>query len=161
MVHIHDHLFQSIHIIKQSHLYTYKVHWSAKTISVLQLPLIYHWIYSLCSEKNIYRSYPFISAMGTTPIKFITLCRHPHKRDGLHACSLCGYIYVISKNKWSQSGLHQTPSSTIFPGLFFYVYIESPNPKNPEGPTPQTPKTINWKTQTPNHQKWPNIRKKL
>ena len=24
----------------------------------------------------------------------------------------------------------------FFPGLLFYVYIESPNPKNPEGPTP-------------------------
>ena len=52
----------------------------------------------------------------------------------------------------------------FFPGLFFYVYIESPNPKNPEGPTPQaqqlktlTPKT-QYKTptpkpQTPNHHK--------
>ena len=37
---------------------------------------------------------------------------------------------------------------TIFsPGLFFYVYIESPNPKNPEGPTPQAPNPINWKPQ--------------
>ena len=35
----------------------------------------------------------------------------------------------------------------FFPGLFFYVYIENPNPKNPEGPTPQTPNPINWKPQ--------------
>ena len=35
----------------------------------------------------------------------------------------------------------------FFPGLFFYVYIESPNLKKPEGPTPQTPNSINWKTQ--------------
>ena len=31
----------------------------------------------------------------------------------------------------------------FFPGLFFYVYIESPNTKNPEGPTPQAPNPIN------------------
>ena len=31
----------------------------------------------------------------------------------------------------------------FFPGLFFYVYIESPNPRNPEGPTPQAPNPIN------------------
>ena len=36
----------------------------------------------------------------------------------------------------------------FFPGLFFYVYIESPNPKNPAGPTPQAPNPINWKHQT-------------
>ena len=42
----------------------------------------------------------------------------------------------------------------FFPGLFFYVYIESPNSKNPEGPTPQAPNPINWKHQP---QK-PNIR---
>ena len=35
----------------------------------------------------------------------------------------------------------------FFPGLFFYVYIESPNPKNPEGPTPQALNPINWKPQ--------------
>ena len=29
------------------------------------------------------------------------------------------------------------------PGLFFYVYIERPNPKNPEGPTAQTLNRIN------------------
>ena len=40
------------------------------------------------------------------------------------------------------------------PGLFFYVYIESPYPKNPEGPTPQAPNPINWKPNT----KKPNIR---
>ena len=31
----------------------------------------------------------------------------------------------------------------FFPGLFFYVYIESPNPKNPEDPTPQAPNPTN------------------
>ena len=31
----------------------------------------------------------------------------------------------------------------FFPGLFFYVYIESPNPINPESPTPQAPNPIN------------------
>ena len=31
----------------------------------------------------------------------------------------------------------------FFTGLFFYVYIESPNLKNPEGPTPQAPNPIN------------------
>ena len=30
----------------------------------------------------------------------------------------------------------------FFPGLYFYVYIESPNPKNPAGPTPQAPNPI-------------------
>ena len=45
----------------------------------------------------------------------------------------------------------------FFPGLFFYVYIESPNPKkNPENPTPQSPNPINWKAQP---QK-PNLREK-
>ena len=39
-------------------------------------------------------------------------------------------------------------SGTIFfPDLFFYVYIESPNPYNPEGLTPQAPHPINWKPQ--------------
>ena len=31
--------------------------------------------------------------------------------------------------------------------VFFNVYIESPNPKNPEGPSPQAPNPINWKPQ--------------
>ena len=31
----------------------------------------------------------------------------------------------------------------FFQGLFFYVYIESSNPKNPKGPTPQAPNLIN------------------
>ena len=51
------------------------------------------------------------------------------------------------------------PGSTIFfPGLFFYVYIERPNPKNHEGPTPQAQNPINkkpqtqYKTPTPNPQ---------
>ena len=35
----------------------------------------------------------------------------------------------------------------FFPGLLFYVYIESPNPKNPEDPTPQAPNPTNWKLQ--------------
>ena len=39
---------------------------------------------------------------------------------------------------------------SLFPGLFFYDYIESPNPKkNPEGPTPQAPNPTNKKTPTP------------
>ena len=29
----------------------------------------------------------------------------------------------------------------LFPGFFFYVYTKSYNPKNPEGPTLQAPKT--------------------
>ena len=33
----------------------------------------------------------------------------------------------------------------FFPGLFFYVYKESPNPKILEDPTPQSPNHINWK----------------
>ena len=38
----------------------------------------------------------------------------------------------------------------FFPGLFFYVYIESPNPKkNPEGPT--QPKPHQLKTQPKKH----------
>ena len=44
----------------------------------------------------------------------------------------------------------------LFPGNFFSVYKESPNPKNPEDPTPQAPTPINWKTQP---QK-PNLRPK-
>ena len=40
------------------------------------------------------------------------------------------------------------PHRTIFfPGLFFYVYIERPKPKNPEGPTPQAPNPIDWMPQ--------------
>ena len=31
----------------------------------------------------------------------------------------------------------------FFPGLFFHVYIESPNSTNPEGPTPQPPNPLN------------------
>ena len=31
----------------------------------------------------------------------------------------------------------------LFPGLFFYVYIESPNPKNFESSIPQAPNPIN------------------
>ena len=56
----------------------------------------------------------------------------------------------------------------FFPGLFVYVYIESPNPKNPEGPTHHI-KSINWKPQPQkpnvrpqpqNYHKWAKIRKK-
>ena len=39
------------------------------------------------------------------------------------------------------------------PGLFCYFYIDSPNPKNLEGSTPQAPNPINWK---PQPQKNPN-----
>ena len=46
-------------------------------------------------------------------------------------------IYVLCS-------FQKIPHCTIFfPGLFFYVYIESPNPKNPEGSTPQAPNPIN------------------
>ena len=37
-------------------------------------------------------------------------------------------------------------------GSFFYVYIEIPNIKNVEGPTPQAPNPINWKPPTPQTQ---------
>ena len=51
--------------------------------------------------------------------------------------------------------LHMARAHRFFPGLFFYVYIEGPNPKkNPEGPTQQAPNPINWK---PQPQK-PNLR---
>ena len=49
-------------------------------------------VFSLCCETNIYRSYPFVSALGTTPIKFITFCGNLDNLDGLHACSLWVYI---------------------------------------------------------------------
>ena len=55
----------------------------------INLSLIF---FSLCSETNIYRSYPFVSALGTTPIKFITFCGNLDKLDGLHACSLWVYV---------------------------------------------------------------------
>ena len=42
---------------------------------------------------------------------------------------------------------HASNRHNFFPGLFFYVYIESPNPTNPEGPTPQALNPINWKPQ--------------
>ena len=62
----------------------------------------------------------------------------------------------------------------FFPGLLFYVYIGSPNPKIPEGLTPQASNPINQKPrpQKPNlrpqsqnlkpqnHHKWAKIRKK-
>ena len=43
-------------------------------------------------------------------------------------------------------------SQLFYTGLFFYAYIESPNPKNSEGPTPQALNPINLKPQpqTPN-----------
>ena len=42
-------------------------------------------------------------------------------------------------------------NAPFFPGLFFYIYIESPNQKNPEGPTPQaqTPSTDNPNPENP------------
>ena len=55
----------------------------------INLSLIF---FSLCSETNIYRSYPFVSAVGRTPIKFIIFCHNLHKLDGLHACSLWVYV---------------------------------------------------------------------
>ena len=37
---------------------------------------------------------------------------------------------------------HKYINPFLFQGLFFYVYMESPNPKNPEGPTPRAPNHI-------------------
>ena len=48
---------------------------------------------------------------------------------------------VIIQRKFLLSFICDAPF--FFPGLFFYVYIESSNPKNPEGPTPQAPNPIN------------------
>ena len=47
---------------------------------------------------------------------------------------VCGLEFLHERNNYAPF---------FFPGLFFYVYIESPNPKNPEGPTPQAPNPIN------------------
>ena len=52
-------------------------------------------------------------------------------------CSSANYGNII------QIRLCHKNAPFFFPGLFFYVYIESPNPKNPEGPTPQPPNPIN------------------
>ena len=63
----------------------------------------------------------------------------------------------------------------FFPGLFFYVYIGSPNPNIPKGLTPQASNPINHKPQPQipnlrpqsqnlkpqNHHKWAKIRKKI
>ena len=58
----------------------------------------------------------------------------------------------------------------FFPGIFFCVYIESPNPKKPrrphtKGSNPHQLKTPASKTQskppTPNYYRWAKIRKKL
>ena len=51
--------------------------------------------------------------------------------------------------KTVQSSIIQQKQS-FSPGLLFYVYIESPNPKNPEGLTPQDPNPINFKIENPN-----------
>ena len=52
-----------------------------------------------------------------------------------------------------QSGWSFMPTSTIFlPGLFFNVYIESPNPKNPESPKSQAANPIQLETPTPKTQ---------
>ena len=52
---------------------------------------------------------------------------------------------MCNKPKWYI--LFQPYAPFFFPGLFFHVYIESQNPKNPEGPSPQAPNPINWKPQ--------------
>ena len=49
-------------------------------------------VFSLCCETNIYMSYPFVSAVGRTPIKFIIFCHNLHKLNSLHACSLWVYV---------------------------------------------------------------------
>ena len=54
--------------------------------------------------------------------------------------------YNISKSVKSAK-YKQIIRHLFFPGLFFYVYIASPNPKNPEGPTPQA---LNPSTKNPN-----------
>ena len=72
---------------------------------------------------------------------------------------ICGWLIRMIKQKYT---------APFFPGLFFYVYMESPSPKNPDGPTPQAPNPINWKPQpqnpnirpqpqTLNHHKWAKI----
>ena len=57
----------------------------------------------------------------------------------------------IHNSGYSQSRgqmMLQAKQHHFFPGLFFYVYIESPNRKiNPEGPTPQAPNPTKWKPQ--------------
>ena len=44
------------------------------------------------------------------------------------------------------------PSKVFFPGLSFYVYIESPNPKEPRIPHTTGPKANQLKTPTPRNQ---------
>ena len=44
------------------------------------------------------------------------------------------------------------PSEVFFPGLSFYVYIESPNPKEPRIPHTTGPKANQLKTPTPRNQ---------
>ena len=61
---------------------------------------------------------------------------------------ICGSLIRMIRQKYKSTPHH------FFQGLFFYVYMESPSPKNPDGPTPQAPNPINWKPQL---QK-PNIR---
>ena len=57
------------------------------------------------------------------------------------------YKTLYFKNQFPVSTNYQVYGTIFFPGLFFYVHIESPNPKHPEGPTPQAPNPINRKPQ--------------
>ena len=73
---------------------------------------------------------------------------YPVKPVGLWAFSLINERFQL---KTMRASFHRISRATnklriiSFPVLFSYVYIESPNPTNPEGPTPQAPNPINWK----------------
>ena len=57
---------------------------------------------------------------------------------------MSGYLNIFDwLLKKAQTKIYCIKGIIFFPGLSFYVHIESPNPKNPEGPTPQVSNPIN------------------
>ena len=72
-----------------------------------------------------------------------------------HNCTLTASCRKDCTEKNDQSGLLSSNllnALFLFPWLFFYVSIESPDPRNPEGPKPYQMKTptTQYKTPTPN-----------
>ena len=80
-----------------------------------------------------------------------------------HTCCLCCRGSLVCVVLYS---IADVGAKFIFLGLFFYVYMGSPNPKEPRRPRTTSPKPhqtlfpkLNPRPKPPNHHKWAKVRK--
>ena len=128
-----------------------------------------------CNRCNVMHSFKIYKYLLTTSIKCEVQYHHSILPELLPwSCSVYRSWYQLTPGLKHKMWINicEEIGTIFFPGLFFYVYIESPNPKTQKAPhhRPQTPSTENpnpktqYKTptpkpQTPNHHKWAKMRK--